>query len=665
MRSEYFNLHQARHEKRHNFVSVLFKTADVEAHADTFDQLVHQPLALAGSFQGNWIKWFDGAIYIAVVVNSIQLGLEVDLPGYDWVYTCMDTMCFMIFFLEIFVKMSVLGCVHFFHDWWNCLNVFLLVVNIADYLFSMLGSLGPLVLLRMLRLCRIARVFRMFRVFKELLLIFSNLLNAMRTVMWFTVFLATFIYAGSLVCVTVIQETSPETFPGADENFASDTVLQFNPYKYFGNVPDSMYTLFNLILMAEFSEFARAIYLQQKGLFIFLLFFVVMGTFSLLNILLAGIIETTLECAKQLEDDFKSEMDMTRAEDMLQLTRMLDNDGRQVAPPSDALGDPGSEAHDKMNKMMQRMGFPVCFTPDEMYTVLGGCAEDSIGLDKFRTNALRLAACDNNPFEWHCLVILTLNQILEKISMVDIHLGASLNSSRRTPKWARSKSGTSEYESEGANGASKAPPSGGKKKKRRRWKLRRIRPQRQPDGTIFIPPRDTALQRSMTLCSGLGDLVREGTQASDGVCSSNNTSMDGSPQNSLLSPTFGPRSGGLGVVAGACSGNEVKFDSPLSSSFGPGVPTVSVNGGGLRKLLSEFVDRIAEQHEHEIAALRAESSALASRSTSLTQISSQLPALFLEAIKPMPKQVLTGRLRPVPPAGAEVVECQEERIEEY
>merc|ERR1719359_904067 len=96
-----------------------------------------------------------------------------------------------------------------------------------------------------------------------------------------------------------------ELYPGYDryevENWFH--VMYFNNYEYFGNIPRAMYTLFNVVIMAEWTEMGRAIIEYQPEMFIFFLVFIVFTTFGIMNVIIGVIVDNTMEAAKAVEKD--------------------------------------------------------------------------------------------------------------------------------------------------------------------------------------------------------------------------------------------------------------------------------------------------------------------------------------------------------------------------
>merc|ERR1719359_2783554 len=96
-------------------------------------------------------------------------------------------------------------------------------------------------------------------------------------------------------------------YPGYDKSedaiMTSRSVANWNNYVYFGTISRSMYTLFNVVILAEFAEFGRAMIEKQPEMAIFFVFFIVFTTFGILNVIIGVIVDNTMEAAKSMDEE--------------------------------------------------------------------------------------------------------------------------------------------------------------------------------------------------------------------------------------------------------------------------------------------------------------------------------------------------------------------------
>merc|ERR1712048_231127 len=191
---------------------------------------------------------------------------------------------------------------------------------------------------------------------------------------------------------------------------------EFNPKIYFGSVPEAMYSLLNLVLIAEFSQFGRPIFLKQPWFFPVFLLVIVIAIFGLLNMLIGLIVEKTGKLADKLRKERSRARDMSRAQKMIKLVELLDRDKSgfinipELTRSVTDAKDPNTEAHD----LMKDLNFPVGFDAGELLVLLGG-GDGKIEDGTFQKNAIRIITASSDRFEWHCLLLFHLQTVLHKV----------------------------------------------------------------------------------------------------------------------------------------------------------------------------------------------------------------------------------------------------------
>merc|ERR1712060_526135 len=106
------------------------------------------------------------------------------------------------------------------------------------------------------------------------------------------------LYVGGLVCVSVFRDDTDNYYPAIKAMHDTDIVSEFDPQIYFGTVPKAMYTLFNLVVFAEFSEFARPIFLKQPHFWVIFPIIIFISSFGLLNMLVGIVVENTMKTSE-------------------------------------------------------------------------------------------------------------------------------------------------------------------------------------------------------------------------------------------------------------------------------------------------------------------------------------------------------------------------------
>merc|ERR1719352_2000031 len=91
------------------------------------------------------------------------------------------------------------------------------------------------------------------------------------------------------------RNTDPDVLGGGSEGF--------NNYEYFGTIPRSMFTLFSVVILAEWPEIVRPICEQQVYMFPFFILFIVLTTFGLANVIIGVIVDNTFQAAAQIDQE--------------------------------------------------------------------------------------------------------------------------------------------------------------------------------------------------------------------------------------------------------------------------------------------------------------------------------------------------------------------------
>eukprot|EP00747_Dinoflagellata_sp_TGD_P091365 gnl/TRDRNA2_/TRDRNA2_165028_c0_seq2.p1 gnl/TRDRNA2_/TRDRNA2_165028_c0~~gnl/TRDRNA2_/TRDRNA2_165028_c0_seq2.p1 ORF type:complete len:710 (-),score=118.61 gnl/TRDRNA2_/TRDRNA2_165028_c0_seq2:61-2190(-) len=247
---------------------------------------------------------FQVLVLTAIFANTLTMGLEVDMPEQaDFFYVC-EIVFLVIFLLEMAFKLRD-ERLRYFTSIWNLFDFFLVMMSLVNtcILQPVVGSVTiarKSSMLRILRLVRIVRMVRLLKTFKELVIIIKGITSSVRTIGWVTLLLVILLYVVAIICTTVI---------GQEEDmydYQEEVQIKFNNYQYFGNIPRSMYTLINIVILAEWPEIGRAVIEKQAYIFPVFLLFIAFTTFGLANVVIAVIVEgmtnATEEMAKSRQD---------------------------------------------------------------------------------------------------------------------------------------------------------------------------------------------------------------------------------------------------------------------------------------------------------------------------------------------------------------------------
>lgn len=116
-------------------------------------------------------------------------------------------------------------------------------------------------------------------------MIIKGIFDSLKTMFWVSLLLLLILYVCAILVVELIGRADTDVYPGRDEDGAAidaniELVAGWNNYVYFGTVLRSMYTLFNVVIMAEWPEIGRPLIEKQPEMFIFFVFFIIFTTFG-------------------------------------------------------------------------------------------------------------------------------------------------------------------------------------------------------------------------------------------------------------------------------------------------------------------------------------------------------------------------------------------------
>lgn len=259
--------------------------------------------------------YFQVLISFVIVLNSCNIGLEteftrstaeVKVPAYVWYI--IEVHFTTIFALELAANL-IAKRLEFFYDPWNVFDFILVCTALIDTLILHYiqdgAQLGILVALRIVRLSRLVRIFRLLKAFKELWLLVKGVFDAMRTLIWAWILMGLLIYIFAIFATKMIGQVDHVT-PEVEE--------------FFGTVPWSMYTLFTVMTTEGWADVARASMDVESWTWIFFIFFLSITTFAIMNVVVAVVVQNTLETAVH---DKESLMAREQAQTQKALDKMM------------------------------------------------------------------------------------------------------------------------------------------------------------------------------------------------------------------------------------------------------------------------------------------------------------------------------------------------------
>ncbi len=226
-------------------------------------------IALARSRAGDWIESLPVQKFIIglILINAVTLGLETSpdmMARFGGFLTTLDALILGVFVFEIATKLIARGP-GFFRDPWNVFDF--IIVGIA-----LVPASGPLQVLRTLRVLRVLRLISMM---PRLRLVISALLHAVPGIGAIAGLMVILFYVFAVMATGLFGGEFPE---------------------WFGSVGSSMYTLFQIMTLESWSMgIVRPVMAAFPYAWLFFIPFILIATFTMLNLFIAIIVNTMQE----------------------------------------------------------------------------------------------------------------------------------------------------------------------------------------------------------------------------------------------------------------------------------------------------------------------------------------------------------------------------------
>jgi voltage-gated sodium channel len=188
-------------------------------------------------------KWFEIAIIIVILLNSVLIGVET--YGATPLMVEINFICLLIFTIEIVIRFVARESIKdFFTNGWNIFDLVLVLISyIPESIFAESSDFMAL------RVLRVFRLLRLLRVSNEIKVIIEVLMQSTRSLFYNALFFFIFLYLFAVSGVYLFQ--LPEYEQLSDENKAKYEHLQEDAYESapdpYGDLSEGMFTLFRIV----------------------------------------------------------------------------------------------------------------------------------------------------------------------------------------------------------------------------------------------------------------------------------------------------------------------------------------------------------------------------------------------------------------------------------
>ena len=221
------------------------------------------------NWRGSLGAWIESVavqkfVIVLILVNAAILGIETSrsaMTEYGTALIMLDHIILGVFVIEIFIKLLAFDW-RFFKNPWNVFDF--MVVGIA-----LVPASGPLAILRALRVLRVLRLVSMM---PRLRFVVEALLHALPGIGSIAMLMLVMYYVFSVMATGLFGDRFPE---------------------WFGTIGESMYTLFQIMTLESWSMgIVRPVMETYPYAWLFFVPFILIATFTILNLFIAIIVDT-------------------------------------------------------------------------------------------------------------------------------------------------------------------------------------------------------------------------------------------------------------------------------------------------------------------------------------------------------------------------------------
>jgi voltage-gated sodium channel len=237
-------------------------------------------------------KPFQRVVIALIVLNAITLGIETSpaaVARWGGPLHLLDQAMLAAFTLELLLRLFAYRAA-FFRDAWNVFDFVIVAI-------ALVPQSGPFAVLRALRVLRVLRLISAVRSMRGVV---GALLGALPGMGSIAALLALVLYVAAVMATKLFGAIAPE---------------------YFGSLWGSLFTLFQIMTMEGWADIARQVMVEAPLAWVFFLVFILVSTFTVLNLFIAVVVNAMQE---QVAQEMREEEDAHAAAAHAERVEMLD-----------------------------------------------------------------------------------------------------------------------------------------------------------------------------------------------------------------------------------------------------------------------------------------------------------------------------------------------------
>ena len=249
-------------------------------------------------------KLFQGIILFVIVFNAIIMGVETikDLsPDAQFVLATINTICLVIFIIEIVVKLLAYGLAYF-KDPWNWFDVIIVGVSMVSGL-AFMSAFRAVRVLRVLKSLKALRGTKLIGSVKHLQVIINAIIKSIPSILWTGILLILIYYIFALIGVNLFGEAFPA---------------------WFGTIGKAMYTLFQVMTLESWSMgISRPVMEVYSYAWAYFVPFVLLSSFVVMNVVVGIVVNAISEVTAESKEEEASQAPAVSNEDLVKEMRVL------------------------------------------------------------------------------------------------------------------------------------------------------------------------------------------------------------------------------------------------------------------------------------------------------------------------------------------------------
>jgi voltage-gated sodium channel len=228
-------------------------------------------LVMAGWVESRRVQHFVVGV---ILFNAAILGLETSpafMERFGLALRILDKLCLAVFLVEIGARLLAYR-LHFFGSGWNVFDF--AVVGVA-----LVPGAGPWAVLRSLRVLRVLRLLTVIPSLRKVVAAFLHAIPGLGGVM---LLMGIFLYTSAVLATNLFGAQYPQ---------------------WFGSLGGSLFSLFQILTLEGWADMARSIMETHAWAPFFFIPFIIIATFTVLNLFIGIIVSTMQELALAPEKD--------------------------------------------------------------------------------------------------------------------------------------------------------------------------------------------------------------------------------------------------------------------------------------------------------------------------------------------------------------------------